>query len=178
VSIRWVHFPLHPDTPTSGLALDELFRGRDMSGMQKQMRARMEAAGLEYGDRSMTYNSRLAQELAKWAKTQDGGDAIHKALFRAYFVANRNIAEIDALVEIAGSVGLDTMEAGKVLEERTFQAQVDRDWQYSYATGITGVPAFLAKNQVVVGCQPYEMLERFIKQLRGISAEAKFSNKS
>jgi len=169
VSIRWVHFPLHPDTPPSGLALDELFRGRDMSGMHKQMQARMEAAGLEYSDRSMTYNSRLAQELAKWAETQDGGDAIHKALFRAYFVANRNIAEIDVLLEIAGSVGLDIVQAGKALEQRTFQAQVDRDWQYSYATGITGVPAFLAQNQVVVGCQPYEILGKFVQQLRGMS---------
>ena len=168
MAVRWVHFPLHPDTPAAGLALDDLFRGRDMTGMHKQMQVRMQAAGLEYGDRSMTYNSRMAQELAKWAETQDGGDAIHKALFRAYFVANRNIAEIDVLLEIAGSVGLDTVQAGKALEQRAFQAQVDEDWQYSYATGISGVPAFLAQNQVVVGCQPYEILERFVQQLRGI----------
>jgi predicted DsbA family dithiol-disulfide isomerase len=168
VTIRWVHFPLHPDTPNAGLALADLFKGRDLAGMQKQMQARMEEAGLEYGDRSMTYNSRLAQELAKWADTQVGADAIHMALFRAYFVANLNIAQIDVLLEIARSVGLDAVQAGKVLEQRTFQAQVDKDWKYSYATGITGVPAFLSQNQVVVGCQPYEVLERFVQQLRGV----------
>lgn len=137
-----------------------------MAGMQRQMQARMEAAGLEYGNRTMTYNSRLAQELAKWAETQDGGDAIHMALFRACFTADRNIAEINVLLEIAASVGLDTVQAKAALEQRKFREQVDRDWQYSYNTGITGVPAFLAQNQVVVGCQPYEVLERFVQQLQ------------
>ena len=161
---------MHPDTPADGLALAELFRGRglDIAGMHRQMQARMEAAGLEYGDRTMTFNSRLAQELAKWAETRDGGDAIHGALFRAYFVSNLNIGKIDVLLDIAESVGLDTAQAREVLEQRTFQDEVDRDWQYSYATGITGVPSFLAENQVVVGCQPYEVLEEFVQQLRGI----------
>ncbi len=166
MAIRWVHFPLHPDTPAGGLALADLFRGRDLDGMQRQMQARMTAAGLEYGDRSMTYNSRLAQELAKWAETQEGGDAIHMALFRAYFVTNLNIARIDVLLEIASSIGLDALEAKEVLEQRTFRGLVDEDWEYSYATGINGVPAFLAKNQVVVGCQPYEVLSGFVKQLQ------------
>ena len=165
MTIRWVQFPLHPDTPADGLALADLFKGRDMSGMQQQMQERMKAAGLAYGDRTMTYNSRLAQELAKWAETQTGGDAIHMALFQAYFVDNRNIGQIDVLLEIAGTLGLDTEQAGQVLEQRTFHAQVDRDWQYSYTIGINGVPAFLAQNQLVVGCRPYEILERFVQQL-------------
>ena len=168
MTIRWVQFPLHPDTPVDGLALADLFRGRDLTGMHKQMQARMEAAGLEYGDRTMTYNSRLAQELAKWAETQDGGNAIHVALFRAYFVLNLNIGKADVLLDIAESVELDTAQAREVLEQRTFRDAVDRDWQYSYSTGINGVPSFLAGNQVVVGCQPYEVLEEFVQQLREI----------
>ena len=63
--VKWVHFPLHPDTPPAGRSLVEMFAGRgyDIPKMQAQMRARMEAEGLPYGQRSMTYNSRLAQEL-------------------------------------------------------------------------------------------------------------------
>ena len=152
MTIRWVQFPLHPDTPAAGLALADLFRGRDLTGMQTQMQARMAAAGLEYGDRTMTYNSRLAQELAKWAQTQAGGDAIHKALFRAYFVANRNLAQIDVLLEVAGSVGLDTVQAGKILEQRACRAQVDQDWQYSYATMLSIQTALF--QPVVMGSGP------------------------
>jgi predicted DsbA family dithiol-disulfide isomerase len=156
---------LHPDTPAEGLALADLFRGRDLSGMHRAMSARMAAAGLEYADRARTYNSRLAQELACWAETQAGGAAIHKALFRAYFVENRNLAQGDVLLDVAAAAGLDVAQARNALEQRTFRTQVDRDWEYSHQNGITGVPAFLARNQVIVGCQPYTVLEQFVRQL-------------
>lgn len=129
------------------------------------MRERMAEAGLDYGDRSHTYNSRLAQELGKWADTQPGGESIHDALYRAYFVSMTNISDIDSLVAIAESCGLDPLQARTVLEQRLFQRQVDEDWQRARSNGITGVPTFFGKDMVVVGCQPYETLEKFVKFL-------------
>lgn len=125
----------------------------------------MKDAGLEYGSRTMTYNSRLAQELGKWADTQTGGEAIHDSLYRAYFVDCINIADIDNLVAIAASIGLDGSAARDVLEQRKFEAQVDVDWQRSRDYGVTGVPTFIARKQMVVGCQPYEVLEKFVVHL-------------
>src|SRR5947209_20434125 len=101
------------------------------------MKARMDKEGLPYGERSMTYNSRLAQELGKWADTQPGGAAIHDELYRAYFVEARNIGDPDLLVEIAGSVGLPADEARTVLAERRFKDAVDADWAKSHAYGVT-----------------------------------------
>lgn len=168
MKLRWVHFPLHPDTPQEGRSLEELFRGRgyDIDKMQAQMRARMAAEGLPYGDRRMTYNSRLAQELAKWAEAQPGGEAIHDALFRAYFVDGRNIGDAKVLVEIAKSVGLDEAQAREVLDKRTHKAAVDADWEQSRRYGVTGVPTFVAGGQGVVGAQPYEALVELVKQAR------------
>lgn len=169
VHIQWVHFPLHPDTPAEGRSLEDLFAGRgyDIPKMQAQMRARMEAEGLPYGTRTMTYNSRLAQELGAWADTQPGGDAIHDALFRAYFVDARNIGDPEVLVEIAQSVGLDPAKAREVIEQRTHKAAVDADWAKSRQYGVTGVPTFVAGQRGVVGAQPYETLEELVKLARG-----------
>ena len=166
VQVRLVHFPLHPDTPAQGKSLQELFAGRgyDIAKMQAQMRARMQAEGLPYGDRKMTYNSRLAQELGKWADTQPGGEAIHDALFRAYFVDGRNIGDAQVLVEIAESVGLPGDKAREVLEQRSFKAAVDADWQKSREYGVTGVPTFVSGGRGVVGAQPYEVLEQLVQQ--------------
>jgi len=166
VQIKWVHFPLHPDTPQEGRSLEDLFAGRgyDIPKMQAQMRARMEAEGLPYGTRTMTYNSRLAQELGAWADTQPGGDAIHDALFRAYFVDARNIGDPEVLVEIAQSVGLDAHQAREVIEKRTQKAAVDADWNKSHQYGVTGVPTFVVGRHGVVGAQPYEALEALLKQ--------------
>ena len=133
VNIEWVHFPLHPDTPAEGRSLADLFKGRnaDPKAMHAAMKARMDAEGLPYGERTMTYNSRLAQELGTWADTQPGGEALHDALFRAYFVEARDISQPSVLLEIAGRVGLPVDAAREVLEQRTFKAAVDADWAAS-----------------------------------------------
>jgi predicted DsbA family dithiol-disulfide isomerase len=166
VKVEWVHFPLHPDTPPEGRALADLFAGRDvdLGAMHAQMKARMAAEGLPYGERAMTFNSRLAQELGKWADTQPGGEALHDALFRAYFVEGRDISRPAVLLDIAESVGLSADAAREVLERRTFEDAVDQDWALSREYGITGVPTFVAGRYGVVGAQPYEALEALVRK--------------
>lgn len=119
----------------------------------------LEAEGLPYGNRSMTYNTRLAQELAAWAVAR-GEHRIHDALFRAYFVDAVNVAEPDELVRIAGEVGLPDEEARRVLEEREYSPTVDRDWKQARGLGVTGVPTYIAEARGIVGAQPYELLEK------------------
>ncbi len=122
------------------------------------MRALMADEGLPYGARTHTYNSRLAQELAKWAETKPEGAAIHDALYRAYFVDGVNLAETERLVAIAGSLGLPRDEARDVLESRRFREAVDLDWKRSVELGVTGVPTFVVNGRGVVGAQPYAVL--------------------
>jgi len=166
VKVEWVHFPLHPDTPAEGRSLADLFAGRNMDrkAMHAQMKARMDAEGLPYGERTMTYNSRLAQELGKWADTQPGGEALHDALFRAYFVEARDISQPAALLEIVERAGLSAAGAREALEQRTFKAAVDADWDLSRRYGVTGVPTFVVGRHGVVGAQPYEALEALVRR--------------
>lgn len=164
VETKLVHFPLHPETPAEGRSMAELYAGRnvDPEAMYARMKGLMDAEGLPYGRRTHSYNSRLAQELGKWADTQPCGEAIHDALYRAYFVDSRNIGDPEILVEITQSVGLPGEEARAVLSERRFKDAVDADWAKSHAYGVTGVPTFVAARYGVVGAQPYEVLEQLL----------------
>ena len=150
-----MHFPLHPETPPEGRSLAELFAhrpGYDPEAMYLQMKARMDAEGLPYGRRTHTYNSRLAQELGKWADTQAGGEALHDALYRAYFVEARNIGDPEVLLQIVAAAGLSVEAAREVLATRSFEAAVDADWAKSRGYG-------------VVGAQPYEAIAELLKQV-------------
>ena len=138
--------------------------GKDINAMNKRMSGLMAEEGLPYGARSHTYNSRLAQELGTWADTQEGGDALHEKIYQAYFVDNKNVGDVDVLVELAESVGLDGAEARKVVEERTFEEAVDADWDKARQMGVTGVPTYIAGGAGVVGAQPYEALEQLVEQ--------------
>ena len=157
-------FPLHPDTPSEGLLLKDLFAGRglDLDAMNARMKGLMDREGLPYSRRTHTYNSRLAQELAKWADMQPGFEKIHEALYRAYFVDGRNLADKRVLLDVAQSVGLPVDEAESILDNRTFKHEVDADWQKARQYGITGVPTFVVNGSKVVGAQPYEVLAQHL----------------
>ncbi len=148
------------------MTLEQLFAGRniDIDAAQRQMTERMRREGLPYGPRTMTYNSRLAQELACWAVPQTNGAVIHDALFRAYFVNNVNLADVEQLVAIAGRLGFSERSARTVLEQRTMREEVDRDWQRSRELGITGVPTFVCNGRGTVGAQPLDVLEKLLEE--------------
>ena len=164
IEVKWIAFPLHPDTPEEGLTLKELFAGRavDIPIIQQRLKQVAKSLGLPLSDRTKTYNSRRAQELAKWAESEGKGDKFHDAVFKAYFVETKNIARMDELVSLAASVGLPESEARHVIKTRPFREAVDADWEKSRLLGITAVPTFVIGEQRITGFQPYEILENFL----------------
>ena len=166
IDLRVHHFPLHPETSEDGKTLEELFAGRgiDVAASQERLAKVMKEEGLPYAKRTMTYNSRLAQELAKWADTKTDGEKIHRALFEAYFVDRSNIAKKDVLLDVVRKVGLPVDEAEKILESREFGLSVDLDWKRCREYGLSGVPVFAIGMQGVSGAQPMEVLEKLVVQ--------------
>ncbi len=151
------------------MSLERLFAGRnvDVAAMKMRMERLMAAEGLEFGDRTMTFNSRLAQELAQWAACEKGVDAIHTELFRAYFVKGLNLASIGVLVSVARGLGLDPEQARSVIETRSWSEAVDRDWERSRNQRVGGVPTFRLGTEILAGAQPYERLEEMlVSQIR------------
>jgi predicted DsbA family dithiol-disulfide isomerase len=166
IEIQWIAFPLHPDTPPQGRTLQDLFAGRniDIAQMLAHIQQVSRELGLPFGNREMTFNSRLAQELGKWAEDMEKGDAFHDAVFRAYFAEGLNIADVDILADIAGSVGLDAGAARDTIAGRTYKEAVDKDWSRAYESRVTAVPTFLMNGQMLVGAQRFSALADFVLQ--------------
>jgi predicted DsbA family dithiol-disulfide isomerase len=150
------------------LTLEELFAGRDVDipAILDRLKSVAAECGLPFGERTMTYNSRRAQEAGKWAESLNRGEEFHMAVFKAYFVDGLNIARIPVLIELAESVGLKGVE--EVLAKGTFKEAVDNDWRYSRRCRVTAVPSFLAEDRMVVGAQPYSVLEELVKGKAGL----------
>ena len=94
----FTQFPLHPETPPEG-------KPRNMSGPSR-VDAMLAQEGLPFTERKFSYNSRLSQELAKWAEREGRGDAFNDAVFRAYFVDAANIGEPEGLLQLVEEAGL------------------------------------------------------------------------
>jgi predicted DsbA family dithiol-disulfide isomerase len=166
VQFKWTVFPLHPETPEAGIELAELFAGRDLdlSAMQQRLAAAAEREGLPLTPRSRTFNSRRAQELGKLAQKMGRLKSYQESVYQAYFVEGRNIALREPLMELAKRAGLPELEARQALEDGTFAKEVDEDWQRSRALGISGVPAFLCEERLLVGFRPYQDLVAMIER--------------
>ncbi|MBW1644115.1 MAG: DsbA family protein, partial [Deltaproteobacteria bacterium] len=149
IDITWTAFPLHPYIPMEGMSFEDLFSGRqiDIPQMQKRLETAANNAGLPYTGPQLACNSRLAQEMGKWAETQGKGDAFHLAVFKAYFVEEKNIGDPQILVEVAETLGLPADEAGEVIQNRTHREDVDQDWARSKEQFVTAVPTFLIGRQ-------------------------------
>lgn len=167
VELRWSVFPLHPEIPPEGMELAELFPGREaqLREMQAKLSQRALAEGLPpIGQRTRTYNSRLAQELGKWAESQGREEAFRHAVYHAFFGEGVNIALADELVRIAEAVGLPVEKAREVLATRSFAERVDADWQRARELRITAVPTHLCGERRLEGFGPYEDFVRLIGQ--------------
>ena len=163
--VKWVAFPLHPEIPEEGLVLADLFKGThvDIDKVRARLHEAAAQLGIPLGERTRTYNTRYAQELAKWAEAQGAGEAFLRAVFRAYFVDGKNIGEVDELVSIADGLDLSSAAARKVFTSRSYKDAVDADWARARVMGITAVPTFVMGQGRVTGAQPYEVMEKFLR---------------
>lgn len=110
-------------------------------------------------------NTHLAHELAAFASAQGHEGAAWTKLYRAYFGERRSIFDVDALVALAGELGLDADAARAALVEGTYRAKVDADARDARDLGVTGVPFVVVDARFAVsGAQPVaafaEALER------------------
>ncbi len=133
-----------------------------MNKIVAQLQATAAKFDLPMGDRKMTYNSRLAQEVGLWAEEKGRGHAFHMAAFNAYFVAGHNLAKKEVLLALIRSVGLDPVEGEAVIDQRIFKDAVDADWELARTKGIMAVPTFIMGLDRLVGAQTHEILEKMV----------------
>ena len=167
MSIGYTCFPLRPDLPPEGMDLKAMYEGRgaDPSKMLRVLEKTAARAGLPFGTLKRTYNSRMAQELGKWAYTKDRGDAFHQAVYRAFFVDNVNIADFDVLMAIVRAVGLPCEEGAAVYHDRRFKDSVDKDWQRSAHMEIQVIPTYVANDRRLAGHQSLQALKGLLTTL-------------
>ena len=70
---------------------------------------------------------------------------------------------LDELVDMAQSVGLPAEEARTALKLRICRKEVDNDWARAHSLFIYAVPTFVIGQKSLIGAQPYEALEKFLR---------------
>ncbi|AIK36574.1 DSBA-like thioredoxin domain protein [Bacillus pseudomycoides] len=101
----------------------------------------------------------------QFAKEYGKGNEYQHRVFTAFFQEERNIGEIEVLVEIAGEVGLNQEAFRAALENHTYKAAHEKAVHHAYyEQGVQAVPTFIIGNSVVQGVRDKKTLEAVIEQ--------------
>jgi len=98
----------------------------------------------------------------QWAGSIGGDDAMHRGIFRAYFVEDHNIGSPDVLVDLADAAGLDGPDLRRALAERQYRNVVQEQYQEAREIGVTAVPTFVAEGYALVGAHPNESFHKLM----------------
>jgi len=159
IEIEWKSFQLNPllktDTQISvyqSLADSKGWQMDYAKQVTDQVAEMAAQVGLDFNfDKAVVANSFNAHRFSHLAKQHHLGDAAEEQLFRAYFTDGRNIDDIDTLVELGVSIGLDADEISKTLNNGdTYAADVHRDIFEAETLGIRGVPFFVMNDKYAV----------------------------
>lgn len=143
------------------------FRQRIEASRPRLYATAREQYGLELNMGPLGADSRPALVGAKYAEAQGVGEAYHDAVFRAYWQRAADIGERALLADLAAGLGLERGAFLAALADPAHVAAVDADIAQAHAYGLSGVPAMvLADRYLVVGAQPYPVLEQAVVQVR------------
>jgi protein disulfide-isomerase len=158
IEVEWKSFQLNPDLVTNpGISiLQYLSEHKNISVEQAgQMHNHIlqagKAVGVEYHfDKVVVANTFRAQQLLKFALTQDKQSEMEELLFEAYFTKGENVDDLPTLLRLANEAGLDTVGLNEVLENNEYAAQVDEDIAEAGQLGIHSVPYFVFNRKLAV----------------------------
>jgi len=164
--VTWRPFELHPEAPVEGIPREVYFGRARSDQMHSYMQSVAQSVGLDMQTRDVIINSRRALGAAEFAREHGKFDAMHHALFKAHWEGTSKLEEVDDLVRIGESVGLDGGELRKAIEENRYAEVIDENRRVASSAGIDAIPAHVfGRRYLVMGAQPYEVLKQVVDRV-------------
>jgi predicted DsbA family dithiol-disulfide isomerase len=137
VTIAWRAYELRPD-PVPTLDPDGEYL-RDVWSQAVYPHAA--ELGIDVQLPTLQPRSRLAHEAAAFARAHGCFEAMHQALFEAFFQRSEDIGKSSVLIAIGTRVGLDPHALANALHHRTHRDAVLAEEEQAAELGLTAVPA-------------------------------------
>lgn len=161
-------YEIHPETPPQGSLLRDVFPSDRVDRMYEKLQARAKEFDITFGNVTVLSNSSLALQAGEFARDQGLFDQFHEALSSAYFTEIHDIGNMDVILAVAESVGVDKWELGESLREHVFLPRLEKTKQEADRSGITGVPTFIIDGSLrVVGAQPLYVFRNLLREISG-----------
>lgn len=186
VTVTWRPFQLNPDMPREGADRKTHLRAKFGGDERfKQMYDAITEAGksvqipFAFDKVERTPNTIDSHRLIDRAGKTGHQDAVVEALFRTYFVEGRDIGDIDVLVDIATSAGLDAGEVRAYLESDEDIERMRAEDRKAREMGVQGVPCFIVNQKYAIsGAQEPAAFLQVFERIAGEDSPAEAEDAS
>lgn len=166
-------FLLDPDGPDSGTDLRERLRqkfGGDPTPAfaNVERAARESGIALDFAKVHMGYPTLRAHTLLRHAVAKGSQRALSRALFAAYFLEGKNIADPAVLAELAAPHGFAAEEVAALVGDARELAETRQEAEHAARNGVRGVPLFIFDGRTALsGAQPEAVFRETIRKAAG-----------
>lgn len=166
---EWMPLEIHPETPKEGMLISKKFPGGSMEKMFSNLRAMGKLYGIDFKGNELLSNSHMSLAAGEFAKEKGKFEEFHEAIFHVYFSEGKDIGDMEVLLNIAESLGLDKEEMAEKLMNGAYDAVIEDTQETAQEYGIGSTPTFIIDNKyAVVGAQS---MESFREALLSIEKE-------
>lgn len=168
LKINWCFLEIHPETLSTGEPVSTLeYTTEQWNQLMTNLRRVADEEGIPLTDISFITSSRQALLLAEAAK-QCGSYIfyrLHKALFEAYFVEEKNIGDEAILREIASMCHMDEDIVDSAWMDNQYQQRLLDNYTTARQHGIQSVPSFIFGKRVLTGVVAESVFREAAKEL-------------
>ena len=108
--------------------------------------------------------TQAAARLVVWQRGVDAARCapLVKALYRAYFVDDRDISDPDVAASVAAEAGLDRSAARAAVDDTAIKDALKRDVDAAIAAGVFGSPFVIVDGEPFWGLDRFDQIERWL----------------
>lgn len=181
VDIRWRAFLLDDSIPSAGVEFRSFMQSRkgiaaaELNQLFDHTRQRGEASGvkLNFDQISLAVNTTLSHRLIALTP-QSLKKVVVAAIYKAYFEDGLDIGNLEVLVSLGATAGMEATGLRQQLQSNDGLNQVIIDTTSARGIGITSVPFFIFNNKVSIsGSQSVELFEQALEQATLLEASSR-----
>ncbi|MCZ2720668.1 DsbA family oxidoreductase [Marinomonas sp. 15G1-11] len=172
--ISWHPFELNPDMPIEGQDINEHLQEKyglsEAQGQENRQRiidmGKQSGFHFDFDGERIMINSFDCHRLLAWAKTQGKQTELKLAMFQAHFSDQALLNQEQQLLDVVGSIGLDTAAAKAILDSDDYAQEVREEESQMQQMGISSVPTFIINNKYAIsGGQTSDTFKQALTQI-------------